>query len=63
MEGMNLYQGTREELLREIVEASSVVFTSGPLHEDPVEDLAIRGIWTALLDMLLKQLEDMEQFK
>jgi len=62
MEGINPYQGTRDELLREIAEVRSVVFAKGPLHEDPVEDLTIRGIWGALLDLLLSQLEAMDRF-
>lgn len=61
MERVSLYQGTREELLHEIAEVKAVVFADGLLHEDPVEDVAIRGIWGALLELLLQQLEAMDQ--
>jgi hypothetical protein len=63
MERMNPYHGTRDELLCEIAEIKAVVFAEVPLHDDPVEDVAIRGIWGALLDPLLKQLEIMDHFQ
>lgn len=55
------YHGTRGELLREIDEARSVVHAAEPLHEDPVEDLAIRGIWSAMLELQLQQLESLDR--
>ncbi len=55
MEGTHTYHGTRAELLREIEEAKAVVNSPEPLHEDPVEDVAIRGIWSALLESLILQ--------
>lgn len=54
--------GTRDELLREIDEARSVVHATEPLHEDPVEDLAVRGIWSAMLELQLQQLESLDRF-
>jgi hypothetical protein len=61
MEGICPYHGTREELLSEIDEVESVVHAQEPLHEDPLEDLAIRGIWGALLESLLLQREQMDR--
>lgn len=61
MEGIYPYHGTREELLGEIDEAKSVVHSSKPLHDDPLEDLVIRGIWGALLESLLLQREQMDR--
>jgi hypothetical protein len=61
MERINHYHGTRDELLHEIEEAKAVVDSPEPLHEDPLEDLVIRGIWSALLDTLLIQFERMNR--
>lgn len=61
MERTQQYYGTRAELLREIEEAKAVVNSPEPLHEDPIEDVAIRGIWSALLDPLMSQLEAMDR--
>ena len=63
MERINPYYGTRDELLCEIAEIKAVVFADGPLHDDPVEDVAIRGIWEAILHPLLKQLEVMDRYQ
>jgi hypothetical protein len=38
-----------------------MIQNSVPLHENSVEDLTIRGIWSALLEPLLLQLEDMDR--
>jgi hypothetical protein len=61
MERTHPYHGTRAELLHEIEEAKAVVHAPEPLHEDPLEDLVIRGIWSALLDTLLIQFERMNR--
>jgi len=58
--GTSAYHGTREELLREINETKSIVHAPNPLHEDPVEDIAIRGIWSALLETLLRHLAEID---
>ncbi len=61
MERIDTYLSERDELLVEIDEARSIIDSTEPLHEDPVEDLAIRGIWSALLEPLLLQLEEMDR--
>ena len=61
MERTNTYHGSRTELLREIEEVKAVVYSPKPLHEDPMEDVAIRGIWSALLEPLEMQLEEMNR--
>ncbi len=61
MEGKHLYHGSHAELLREIEEVKAVVHSPEPLHEDPLEDVAIRGIWSALLEPLQLQLEQMNR--
>lgn len=58
MERTHAYHGTRSELLREIEEAKAVVNSPEPLHEDPIEDVAIRGIWSALLESLMLHLQE-----
>lgn len=55
------YLSDRDELLVEINEARSIIHSPEPLHDDPIEDLAIRGIWSALLEPLLQQLEEMDR--
>lgn len=60
MEGICPYLGTRGELLREIEEAQAIVVATEQLHQDPLEGIVIRGIWEAVLDLLLKQLELMD---
>lgn len=63
MEGYNPYLGLRrDELLKEIEEVKSIVYAGEALHEDPVEDLAIRGIWSALLVPLLEQLKALDSY-
>jgi len=52
MDSTNPYHSSRETLLREIDEARAIVNSTKPLHDDPVEDSAIRGIWTSLLRKL-----------
>ena len=61
MERMHTYHGSRAELLQEIEEVKAVVQSPAPLHEDPLEDVAIRGIWSALLEPLQMQLEAMDR--
>lgn len=61
MEYINPYFGSRDELLREIEEARSIVYSDTPQHEDPVEDIVIRGIWEKVLELLLLQLQSLEE--
>lgn len=56
MERVNYYIGTRKELIKEIKVAEAIIKSNKPHHEDPLEDLIIRGIWECLLDHLLMQL-------
>lgn len=63
MERINPYFGTKEELLREIEEASSIVYSDTPQHEDPIEDIVIRGIWEKVLEQLLQQLQQLQQLE
>ncbi len=61
MDRTHTYHTTRAELIREIEEVKAVVDSPEPLHEDPVEDVAIRGIWSALLEPLQLQLDAMNR--
>ncbi len=60
MEGTYPYLGTRDELLREIEEARAIVMAKERLHEDPLECIVIWGIWEAVLELHLNQLELMD---
>lgn len=61
MERTHTNHSSRAELLREIEEAKAVIHSPEPLHEDPIEDVAIRGIWSALLEPLMSQLEKLDR--
>jgi hypothetical protein len=62
VERKQYYLRLRDELRRDIEEARAIVTADEPQHENPFEDLVVRGIWEAVLDGLNTQLEAIEYY-